>query len=429
MYFWLNFIIGGVLYIYAMAFSWGFMLTPRWPNIPHWIPATVFVLANLIPGFIRVLATDSPLFNLVGFLQMLAIFLYLAAAFRDKWWKKLFSFALYVIVAHISELIVLPIFTSMGLAYNYDFHSYDVFIFQTLTCISSVCLSVVVVLVWNAVTKRQRPPRNVWVFVLFPLSQMMLIWNLNEVMLFSSPSVEEQMITALGLILGFAADLALFYVLMRQGERDALARQVHELEQLRQTELLHYQSIETRREEMAKIRHDFNNQLTTALYLTEQGASAESRELLNQLKDSISSTKEYAWCSNPIVNAILDEKSAVCQQQQVSLQAELDVERDLKIQPVHLCSAFSNLLDNAIRGAAQAPKEQRTISLHAVQDGDFLHIKTENRSLPPERKRRSDGHGYGQQILRDIAQQYHGSFQAEWKDGIYTAVLSLSLTK
>lgn len=429
MYFWLNFIIGGVLYIYAMAFLWGFMLAPRWPKVPHWIPATVFVLADMIPGFVRVLEADGPLFNLMGFLQMLTIFSYLALAFRDKWWKKLISFALYVVVAHIAEFIALPIVTSMGLMYNYDFHSYDVFIFQMLTCISSVCLSVVVVLVWNAVTKRQRPPRNVWVFVLFPLSQMMLIWNLNEVMLFSLPSVEEQLITALGLTLGFAADLALFYVLMRQGERDALARQVYELEQLRQTELLHYQSIETRREEMAKIRHDFNNQLTTALYLTEQGATVESRELLNQLRDSVAATREYAWCSNPIVNAVLDEKYAACQRQSVVLQAELDVGKDLNIQPVHLCSAFSNLLDNAIRGAAQAPQEQRTISLHAVQDGDFLHIKTENHSLPPERKRRTDGHGYGQQILRDIAQQYHGSFQAEWKDGIYTAVLSLSLTK
>lgn len=427
MYFWLNFVIGGVLYIYAMAFLWGFMLTPRWPSVPQWISATIFVLANLIPGFIRVLSTDSSLFNLVGFLQMLTIFLYLAIAFRDKWWKKLLSFALYAIVAHISELIALPIFTSMGLMYDYDFHSYDVFIFQTLTCICSICLSVAVVLVWNAVTKRQRPPRNVWVFVLFPLSQMMLIWNLNEVMLFSLPSVEEQLITALGLILGFAADLALFYALMRQGERDALAQQVYELEQLRKTELLHYQSIETRREEMAKIRHDFNNQLTTALYLTEQGSTAESKELLNQLKDSVAATKECAWCSNPIVNAVLDEKAAACQEQNVILLAELDVARDLNVRPVHLCSAFSNLLDNAIRGAAQAPVNQRTISLHAVRDGDFLHIKTQNHSLPPERKRRTDGHGYGQQILWDIARQYNGNFRAEWKDGVYTAVLSLSL--
>ena len=89
MYFWLNFIIGGVLYIYAMAFLWGFMLAPRWPNVPHWIPATVFVLASILPGFVRVWNADGPLFNLMGFLQMVIILLYLVFAFRDKWWKKL----------------------------------------------------------------------------------------------------------------------------------------------------------------------------------------------------------------------------------------------------------------------------------------------------------------------------------------------------
>lgn len=427
MYFWLNFIIGGVLYIYAMAFLWGFMLTPRWPKVPLWIPATAFVLADMIPGFVRISDADGPLFHLMGYSQMLIIFLYLAIVFRDKWWKKLISFTLYLVMAHIAEFIALPIVTSMGLAYNYDFNSYDVFVFQTLTCMMSVCLASVVVLVWNFATKRQRPPQNVWVIVLFPLSQMLLIWNLNDVMLFHMPILGEQMIAAVGFMLSFAADLALFYVLMRQGERDTLAQQVRDLEHLRQTELLHYQSMEARREEMAKIRHDFNNHLTTALYLTEQGALSDSHKLLNQLKDCITVTKESAWCANPVVNAVLDEKVAVCQQQGITLQTELNLDQNLNIQPVHLCSAFSNLLDNAIHGAAKVPEAQRAISLHALRDGDFLHIKTKNPSPSPERKRRADGHGYGQQILRDIAQQYDGSFQAEWRDGVYTAVLSLSL--
>ena len=80
--------------------------------------------------------------------------------------------------------------------------------------------------------------------------------------------------------------------------------------------------------------------------------------------------------------------------------------------------------------ASKCSETDRRISLRAARKGDYLHIKAENTALRPTKETRPKGrHGYGQEILRDIAAQYNGEFRTEWSDGIYTAVLSLELIK
>ena len=96
----------------------------------------------------------------------------------------------------------------------------------------------------------------------------------------------------------------------------------------------------------------------------------------------------------------------------------------LPIQLMHYSSIFNNLMDNAIRGVGGAETESPVIRLTARMQGDYLVIKAVNpcaREAEPPRK----GHGKGFSILRSIAEEYQGDFQASRDDGIFTAVLSL----
>ncbi|MCI6887600.1 MAG: GHKL domain-containing protein [Lachnospiraceae bacterium] len=429
-YFWVNFVIGGILYPYGIAFVWSFMLTSRWKKCSKFLAATAMVLAVLGPGVVRILDIGGPLFVLMEIVQLILFILYLGIFFVDPWWKKLMTFVFFVVLAHAAEIIVLPFFTSMGLVYNFDFGTYELFVFQTLCCIVNLSLSTVLVMVWNAVTKRQRPPRNAGVFLLFPISQLLLMRNVNRVYIPETPVLHQMLFATLGIALSFVADLVFFYLLMAQGERDALEEQVRELEHMRHVEQLHYQSVEARRKELAKIRHDFNNQLTVALHLAGEGFNDQSRKIPEELKEKIAKTKEYAWCGNAVVNAVLEEKAADCRREKIIFSAELEIGNENEIEPIHLCSIFSNLMDNAIRAASKCSETDRRISLRAARKGDYLHIKAENTALRPTKETRPKGrHGYGQEILRDIAAQYNGEFRTEWSDGIYTAVLSLELIK
>lgn len=75
-----------------------------------------------------------------------------------------------------------------------------------------------------------------------------------------------------------------------------------------QLERQHYQSVERRREEMAKIRHDYNNLLSSVLGLVRMGKTREAEEMVLGLLARVEATREAPYCGIPIVNAILSEK-------------------------------------------------------------------------------------------------------------------------
>lgn len=424
-YYVLNGLIGGFLYPFFLGSMWSFCLEKRWKKIPNWGMALFLALATQPAGYVRSQNIGNVWFEIMGILQALLIFLFVLLGFQDKLWKRMLSFFVFVVAGFVGELFSVTMMSYFfGVEYQKTFANQEMFILQTACLMFDFIIFSIMAFIWNNVFKHQKLPRQAWIFVLFPISQLIVLWNWTNQELFFHREIG--IFSALGFMLGFVADIVLLYTFLNQGEKDALAKRVQEIEHLQQVEQLHYQSMETRREELAKIRHDFNNQLTTALYLTEQGGREQAKSMLEQLRRNLTKTKENAWCRDAVINAVLSEQAAVCERDDIDFSAEISIEDTAKIQPVHLCSVFSNLLDNARRAAAACPIEKRKIVVKAVQKGDYIHIKVENTSAFPEkRKKTADGHGYGQEILKDIAMQYNGDFYTDWKDGIYTAVISV----
>ena len=190
---------------------------------------------------------------------------------------------------------------------------------------------------------------------------------------------------------------------------------------------MHYREIENKREEIAKIRHDINNQILAARHLMMEGDMDRSEHMLDQLLEQVSATKEYPYCAVPIINAILNEKSRLCEQYQIEFITSLSFPSDLHADDVMLCSLFSNLLDNAIHAVEDMDPGKRWIRISAVTEGGFLIIKTKNPSEPPQAVKR--GRGKGTVILREIAEMYGGTYQTEYREQIFTALVSMELKK
>ena len=427
-YYILNGLIGGFLYPFILGLMWSFCLEKRWPKIPNWGMALILALLTQPAGYIRSQNIGNVLFEIMGALQAALILAFVFLGFKGKLWKRIFAYTIFIAASFIGELFSVTIMRHIfEVEYQNTFANQEMFILQTACMMFDFALFAVMAFIWNNAFKPQKLPRHAWVFVLFPISQLIVLWNWTNQEIFFHREIS--VFVAFGFILGFAADIVLLYAFLNQGEKDALAEKVREMEHLQQVEQLHYQSIETRREELAKIRHDFNNQLMTALYLTEQGGREQAKLMLEQLRRNLANTKENTWCGNVVINAVLNEQAAACERDDIDFSAEISIEDTAKIQPVHLCSVFSNLLDNARRAAAACPAEDRKIMVKAAQKGDYLHIKVENTSAFPEkRKKTADGHGYGQEILKDIAMQYNGDFYTDWKEGIYTALISMENT-
>ena len=84
------------------------------------------------------------------------------------------------------------------------------------------------------------------------------------------------------------------------------------------------------------------------------------------------------------------------------------------------------MLDNAIRGVKEVEALQRRIRLVAKMDGDYLFVKVTNPTAPVPASKPPQRQGYGQLILKEIAEKYNGAFQCATDSNTYSAVISIT---
>jgi len=240
-----------------------------------------------------------------------------------------------------------------------------------------------------------------------------LIYILNQLLEVLSQRVEVKPWTAVGIIIMIIGDIAILQILLTNSKKAELEENLRELQHIRELEHMHYTAIEARRQEMAKIRHDFNDQLAAARQLIISNKKEYGEKLLDELELSLANSKEYSFCQNAIVNAVLTDKQKECDSAGIHLETEILIDEKCGITPIHLCSIFTNLLDNAIRACKSLPK-----------GGDYLHIKCVNPvESYPEKERNHKG--YGKIILSDIANHYNGNFTAEREGDMYVVMMSV----
>ena len=263
---------------------------------------------------------------------------------------------------------------------------------------------------------------NIGVFLLVIGGQ--LIYAMTQLLDLLSNQIELSSWTSIGVIIMIVSNLAVLQILLTNSKKKEIEDNFNEIQHIRELEQMHYTSIDARRKEMAKIRHDFSNQLTAARQLFLSNKSEHTDALLKELEQSLDTATEQAYCENAIVNAVLTEKKKECHGAEITLETDIVIPENCGISQSHLCSIFTNLLDNAIRACKNLPERQRKIELRTAFKGRYLHVKCVN-PMSDSPQKGKNGKGYGKIILSDIAANYNGNFTAEIANGAHTAVLSL----
>ena len=267
---------------------------------------------------------------------------------------------------------------------------------------------------------------NMWAFFLILAGQ--LIYSLSQLLIILSQPVDVDPWSAAGIAIMTVGNLAILQILLTNSKKAELEESLRDVQHVRELEKMHYGAMESRRHEMAKIRHDFNNQLVAAHQLIVSGRGEYAGTLLDELERSISKTDDFTYCRNAIVNAVMTEKQKECDAADIALTCGISISEDCAVSPLHLCSIFTNLLDNAISACKLLPEKHRKIEIRSALKGDYLHIKCVNTvSAQTDASRSEDSgvRGYGNIILSDIAEHYNGYFTAERIGMTYVAVVSL----
>lgn len=227
-----------------------------------------------------------------------------------------------------------------------------------------------------------------------------------------------------GVILSIAADLLLLYILIWSSGREKLHKELQETFYLQETEHMQNEMLEAKQRELQEMQDDFEKRLEEIREKLMFGENEMIRREMDAFQESLNQTRPADYCQNPIVNAILSEKQRKIDSLNIKAEIQLLIPRGLKMDPLHLCSLFSNLLDNALEALAELPENERELELNAEMKGIYLFVKARNTTVKSHALRKiRKGRGYGTQILQNLAKIYDGKYQAEYVNGWYTVIV------
>ena len=225
--------------------------------------------------------------------------------------------------------------------------------------------------------------------------------------------------------LGMMAAMLLLVYATSQEKKIAAEEELRETRHRIALEKAHYEFALARRDELAEIRSEWLDKLESVVSASTCAGDDGARELIVGLASSLNSTNENPYCGIPVVNAVLTEKDKACTLAGIELKVSLSLPDTLAVSPMHLCSIFSNIIDNAIAGCKKTQeKNNLAIRLSSMTDGDYLFLKAVNPSDAPKNKP-SPGRGYGFKILSELSEMYGGGFQTYYRNGEFSAVVSI----
>ncbi len=284
---------------------------------------------------------------------------------------------------------------------------------------------------WKKIVNKDTTSRLNWVFIIFPSAQMLACLAMMLQFVFKKNDIMTSLYFIFTAMMIFVISDVIFLKFITDFEKKkVLEQELRTMEYTRIIEEKHYENIEAKRYETAKIRHDIKNQIITMRHLISEGQLSDAEELINGLEKSLDSTKEYEYCSVPVVNAVIAEKTTLCEISGIDFSADISLDKPESIAKNHLCCIFSNLIDNAIKENIKINNPVKEyITLKANRQGEKIVINCRNpvEDNSPDRKLDpSASTGYGLKILRDIALQYNGIFDIEIKDGTCDATVVLA---
>lgn len=84
-------------------------------------------------------------------------------------------------------------------------------------------------------------------------------------------------------IFGIVCDIILIYIIFKQNEKGKIRKELEEIRFQAERERIYYEELDKQRIEMAKIRHDYNNMITSVLGLIHMGRENEAEQMIDEL--------------------------------------------------------------------------------------------------------------------------------------------------
>lgn len=176
-------------------------------------------------------------------------------------------------------------------------------------------------------------------------------------------------------------------------------------------------------------RHDFMNHLQVVFSLTEMQEYDEAMQYIERVYGDIQRVSSVLKTSIPAVNALLAAKHASCDEHGIRFETDIaSAWVDFPIPGWEMCRVLGNLIDNACDAILETGDVQDRCIRVSLGETPSLFVFSVSNNGPriPEKHlnsifqlgftTKSDGHGSGLSIVKEIMQAYNGQINVESND-------------
>ena len=226
-------------------------------------------------------------------------------------------------------------------------------------------------------------------------------------------------VSAVILVVSFITDILLLRTFNKIQKAALSEAELQSTQMSLRSQVQYYHQLQDHMGAIRKIRHDIKNQLQTLRILLDDGEVEAAEKQLRLVERGVDETQIRRFTGNLIADAILDAKSRECERDGIALHVSGLIPVNLELEGTVICSVLANLLDNAIQACRELPsEEEKQIAIKFDYHHPVLAINCVNSIKDREEPLRrigkknapalGDEHGWGLEIIREIAEQHEG---------------------
>ena len=334
-------------------------------------------------------------------------------------------------VVLLSETIILVLLEAAGTAHFNQFDDQEFILAQIAVCLFNY---MIVVLIKRAgiIQGHDQMQSVPWAAIIaVPICTTLPIITL--VLIGSEPELP---LIALAIVGLFAINILVFYLYENIA---ALYQTKLELQLAAQQAKAYQQQAELYRqqqEEVRKLRHDLQNHLIALKEFVQQSQNEAAAAYAADLEQKTVANPAGIATGIIAADAIINYKIAQANLLAIAVQTQIQLPQQLQIiSDADLCAILGNLLDNALRAAAELPADKRWLQLNMTYRKNVLSIQVSNPYVGSLRqkqgrllttKQQKAQHGIGLQSVKHIAEKYGGQLEIDSQQQLFTAAVWLS---
>ena len=414
-----------VIQVIAMQLVFSVSLQARYPRRKHIMLNAIQQGVMSAVVYIRVKSEVDSVENYIGLAAAIVVFIvFLAILYTDKWWKKILLFLIMYMGENLADIACNELLHRMGIQWEIERNSETFLKSMIIGTIFTLVILCIVAIIWKCLFQKEKRKKLYTIVIGIMIILQLLIMNRATRWMALDLDVNLRHEYTIIAVSALISDVIFALLILEERRNIRMDERLKELEYIKALEARHYHAIEEKEEKLSKIRHDFKNQITTAYNLFNLADKEQAEQMLREMTSRLHESEIRTYSSNAIINAVMQEKAKLCEEKQIKLDSTIRIGETDGIKMVHMCSVFSNLLDNAIRATEAYKNGEKYIKVNAKKQGDYFVISVKNASDKPV-KRVSERKGYGREILKDIATQYNGESNYHWENDEYCASVTL----